>query len=353
MRVHRPLAALAVAIALTATGCSSDKSTTENESGNDAVTLTLVTHDSFTPSDGVLQSFTDQTGINVEVLPAGDAGAALNQVILTKDDPIGDVLFGVDTTFLSRALDADIYEPYTSPERSTVAAAVGASTDDRVTPIDYGDVCVNFDRAAFDTAPTALTDLTDERNKNQLVVENPATSSPGLAFLLATVDAYGEDGWQDYWRELRGNGVEVTSGWEQAYNEAFSAGAGGGDRTLVVSYASSPVASVDPDAQPLPAQAPVGTILDTCFRQVEYAGILRGTEHRGEAQQLIDFMLSEKFQEDLPLSMYVYPARDGVALPEVFRRYAQTPTTARSIDPATIEANREQWIEQWNDIVLR
>jgi thiamine transport system substrate-binding protein len=352
--MHRPLAVLAVVIALTATGCSSDKSTSDNKSDGDAVTLTLVTHDSFAVSDNVFKEFTNKTGIKVEVLPAGDAGAALNQVILTKDDPIGDVQFGVDTTFLSRALDADIYAPYTSPERSKVAATVGASEDDRVTPIDYGDVCVNFDRAAFgDTPPDALTDLTNERTKNQLVVENPATSSPGLAFLLATINAYGEDGWQDYWRELRGNGVQVTSGWEQAYNEAFSAGAGGGDRTMVVSYASSPVASVDPEADPLPTEAPVGTILDTCFRQVEYAGILKGTKHRAEAQQLVDFMLSEKFQEDVPLSMYVYPARDGVALPVLFQRYAQTPTTARSIDPATIEANREQWIEQWNDIVLR
>jgi thiamine transport system substrate-binding protein len=345
--MRRVLASLAVAV-IVAAGCS--------DSSSDDDTITLVTHDSFAVSDDVLEAFTAETGVKVRVLPAGDAGATLNQAILTADDPLGDVIFGVDNTFLSRATEADILVPYDSPELANVPDEFELDPRHRLTPVDRGDVCINFDKAYFAgqglAVPETLDDLTAPEYRGLLVTENPAMSSPGLAFLLATVAEFGEDGWRDYWQRLRDNDVEVVSGWEEAYNGEFSAGEGRGDRPLVVSYASSPPAAVY-FSDPQLAESPVGTQLASCFRQIEFAGILKGTSKEKEARELIDFMLSEPFQADIPLSMFVFPVRDGVALPDVFVEFADVPPEPLTLPPDEIGENREQWIREWTDTVLR
>jgi thiamine transport system substrate-binding protein len=184
------------------------------------------------------------------------------------------------------------------------------------------------------------------------VVENPATSSPGLAFLLATIAEFGEDGWRDYWKRLRENAVLVVPGWEQAFNGEFSGGEGGGDRPLVVSYASSPPVAVY-FSDPQPETSPIGTLLFSCFRQVETVGILRGTEHPRAARRLVDFMLSKRFQEDMPLQMFVFPVREDAELPEVFTKFAEIPDDPLSLPAARIGSQRERWIDQWTDTVLR
>jgi thiamine transport system substrate-binding protein len=348
----RALVLAAVASAVVAVACGNDS----GSAGGEPVTLTLVTHDSFALSDDTLPAFTDATGIEVDVVPAGDAGAALNQAILTKDDPLGDVFFGVDNTFLTRALDEDLFVPYASPALQNVPARYQLDDEHRVTPIDYGDVCVDDDREYFASSdlprPTSLDDLTDPAYRGLLVVEDPATSSPGLAFLLATIAEYGEDGWRDYWERLRANDVSVTAGWEQAYNGEFSAGASDGDRPLVVSYASSPPAAVY-FSDPRPAESPVGVLLDTCFRQIEFAGILKGTDHEAEAGQLVDFMLSRRYQEDLPLNQFVFPVVAGAQLPRVFTEFAEVAADPLTIPAAEIGANRDRWIEEWRETVLR
>jgi thiamine transport system substrate-binding protein len=319
-------------------------------------TVTLVTHDSFAVSKSVLRGFTDRTGIRVKILRAGDAGSALNQTILTQDDPLGDVFFGVDNTFLSRAVDADVFEPYAPKALATVPAEYQLDTTGHLTPIDRGDVCINVDKKWFAReklpVPATLSDLTDERYEGTLVVENAATSSPGLAFLLATIARYGEDGWRDYWEKLRDNGVLVVDDWTAAFEANFSQGGGSGTYPLVVSYASSPPVAVY-FSDPQPATSPIGTMLDSCFQQVEFAGVLAGTEHRREARALVDFMLSKRFQEDIPLQMFVFPVRRGTTLPPVFEKFAEVAPDPLTLPPAEISANRDEWIEQWTETVLR
>jgi len=320
------------------------------------VTITLVTHDAFGVSKSVLRSFTRATGITVRVLRAGDAGAALSQVILTKDHPLGDVFYGVDNTFLTRALDARIFDAYRSPELTHVPATYVLDARHRVTPVDRADVCINTDKTWFAShhvaVPKTLDDLTKPAYKGLLVAENPATSSTGLAFLAATVARFGENGWRSYWAKLRTNDVQVVAGWDQAYDGAFTAGAGHGDRPLVVSYASSPPAAVY-FADPRPTRSPVGTMLSTCLRQVEFVGVLRGAEHPRAAQKFIDFMLSRRFQEDMPLQMFVFPVRDDATPPKIFTKFADVPPHPLSLSAATIGRNRDRWIEQWTDTVLR
>jgi len=321
-----------------------------------STTITLVTHDSFAVSKPVLAAFTKQTGITVKILQAGDAGAALNQVILTKSNPIGDVFFGVDNTLLSRALDQGVFTKYAPAALSTVPNEYQLDPSHRLTPIDHGDVCINYDKQWFAkeklAVPKSLDDLTEPAYKGRLVVENPATSSPGLAFQLATIARYGENGWRAYWSKLRANDVKVDDGWESAYDGDFSQGANHGTFPLVVSYASSPPAAVY-YSKPQPKTSPIGTMLDSCFRQVEFAGVLKGTEHQAAARKLVDFMLSERFQADVPLQMFVFPVRDGTPLPAVFTKFAQVATKPLSLQPADISAHRDAWIEQWTDTVLR
>ena len=317
----------------------------------------LLTHDSFTLSEGLLDAFTEETGIDVEVIQGGDAGTVVNQAILTNGNPQADVLYGIDSTFLSRALDEQLFVAHEAEGIDEVDPVLVPEGEQCVTPIDYGDVCINYDKAYFEehdlAVPATLEELTDPAYEDLLVVENPATSSPGLAFLLASVEAFGEDGWEEWWTELRDNGVHVVDGWDEAYNTAFSGGLGSvGDRPLVVSYASSPPAEVV-YAEPPVQEAPTGVMEASCYRQVEFAGILTGAEHQTEAGLLVDYLLSETVQADLPLSMFVFPAREGIDLPQEFVDHAAIPDEVFELPPEDIDANREDWIDRWTDIVLR
>ncbi len=321
---------------------------------DDVVTLRLLTHDSFDVSVDVLAAFTAETGIEVEIIPLGDAGSALNRVILTSEDPDGDLLFGVDTTFLTRALAADLFLPYRSSGLDRVDASLQPS-DDRVTPIDFGDVCVNYDVAWFEASaldvPTTFADLADPRYARLLAVQNAATSSPGLAFLLASIEVFGEEGAFEFWQRLRANDVLVTDGWSDAYYGAFTH-AGGGDRPLVVSYASSPPAEVLFADVPTDV-APTGVIEATCFRQVEYVGILATTDAPEAARLLVDFMLSRTFQEDVPLTMFVLPVVSDAVLPDVFAQHVVVPAAPIIMDPDRIDAGREAWIARFTTTMLR
>lgn len=311
----------------------------------DKTTLVLVTHDSFVLSEGTLEKFTEQTGIEVSVQSGGDAGELVNKLVLTKDSPLGDVVFGIDNTFASRAVSNGVLEKYVSPDVTDAEAALLLpieSGGDSLTPIDSGDVCVNVDHEWFTEAgleePTTLDDLTDEKYKDLLVVEAANSSSPGLAFLLGTISAFGEgdDGWQQYWADLVANGAKVSASWSDAYYVDFSGPSSEGDRPLVVSYASSP---------PFEPAGATGALLDTCFRQTEYAGVIAGTKHSTEAQQLVDFLFSTTVQNDIPLNMYVFPANQAATLPDGWDQYRVSDPF--EMDPAEIDANREEWLTEW------
>jgi thiamine transport system substrate-binding protein len=320
-------------------------------------TVRLLTHSSFAVSKEVLAEFTKQTGYEVKLVQPGDAGVMVNEAILRKDSPVADALFGVDNTFLTRALDAGIFDPYPARGLDTVPADLQVDTQHRVTPIDDSDVCVVFDKSWFGhdgrpAEPTSLDALVRPAYKNLTVVEDASTSSPGLAFLLATVAARGENGWKDYWGALKDNGVRVDDDWTQAYENDFTAGGGSGDRPIVVSYGSDPAADVV-GSSPHRDTPKVGVVASTCFRQVEFAGVLHGARNVPGAQALVDFMLTRRFQEDMPLQMYVNPVVTGAKLPPAFTQFAVDPPNPLSVDPATISANRTEWIKEWTDLVVR
>ncbi|WP_030910822.1 thiamine ABC transporter substrate-binding protein [Streptomyces sp. NRRL F-5126] len=369
MPTTRKLAAAALAAAVGATALAACGGQGGQGGGGDAGaaksrTVTLVSHDSFAASPTVLKEFTKETGYTVKVLKSGDAGEAVNKAILTKGAPQGDVFFGVDNTLLSRALDNGLFTPYTPKGIDRVDPATRLDkAKHRVTPIDSGYLCVNYDRAYFArhrlAPPKTFADLVKPQYKNMLVTENVATSSPGLGFLLGTIARYGDSGWQGYWKKLKANGVQVVDSWEQAYDQDFSGSAGGkkakATRPLVVSYASSPPSEVL-YAKPRPkspAQAPTGVATGTCFRQIEFAGLLDGAKNTAGGKALIDFMISKRFQEDMPLQMFVDPVVKGAKEPAVFTKFGAKITDGESMAPPRIAAHRDQWIQTWSSLLVK
>ncbi|MFI5872950.1 thiamine ABC transporter substrate binding subunit [Streptomyces sp. NPDC051445] len=345
-------------VALSACGSTDDKGA-EGSAGS--TTVTLVSHDSWAVSKSVLADFEKESGYKVKVLKDGDAGQAVNKAILTKDNPQGDVFFGVDNTLLSRALDNGLFQPYEAKGLEQVDARYQLDAGKhRVTPVDYGDICVNYDKAYFAghklAPPASFDDLVKPAYKDLLVTENASTSSPGLGFLLGTAAKYGDGGWEGYWKKLKANGVKVVDGWEQAYNEEFSGSAGGkkakADRPLVVSYASSPPAEVI-YGDPKPSAAPTGVASGTCFRQIEFAGLLSNASADKGGKALIDFLISRKFQEDMPLNMFVYPVVKGAAVPAEFTRYGPAAKDPETLAPAKIADRRDQWVKSWTSLVLK
>ncbi|MET9821415.1 MULTISPECIES: thiamine ABC transporter substrate-binding protein [unclassified Streptomyces] len=361
MSITKKVSVLAVGLGMVGTLAACGSSSDDAGGSGDSKTVTLVSHDSWAVSKDVVAAFEKQSGYKVRVLEDGDAGQAVNKAVLTKDNPQGDVFFGVDNTLLSRALDNGLFQPYEAKGSDLVLPAYRADEDKhRVTPVDTGDICVNYDKAYFArhglTPPKSFDDLIKPAYKDLLVTENAGSSSPGLGFLLGTAAKYGDGGWEGYWKKLKANGVKVVDSWEQAYNEEFSGSAGGkkakGDRPLVVSYASSPPVEVV-YADPQPSTAPTGVADGTCFRQVEYAGLLSNARNPEGGKALLDFLLSKSFQEDMPLNMFVYPVREGAQVPEVFSKFGPQAKDPQTLDPAKIADNRDQWVRSWTSLVLK
>lgn len=341
----------ALALALTTTACS----TIGGDSGSDAPSsdrVVLVTHESFVLPEELQQGFEKESGYELVVRGSGDAGALTNKLVLTKDEPLGDVAFGVDNTFASRALDEGVFAAYeaTLPDGAEQFVLPG-DDDHALTPIDNASVCVNVDDTWFAqhdvVPPQTLDDLVKPAYRDLFVAPGAATSSPGMAFLLTTIAEYG-DGWADYWTQLMDNGTKLDAGWSDAYETDFTQGGGKGDRPIVLSYDSSPAFTVGDDGT-----STTSALLDTCFRQVEYAGVLDGAENPDGAEALVDFLLTPAVQAALPDSMYVFPVDPSVELPADWAKFATQPTDPWQVDPADIAAHRDEWLREWSDVTSR
>lgn len=320
------------------------------------VTITLLAHDSFVVSKEALAAFRKETGITVDVVTAGDAGTMVASAVLAAGNPTADVLFGIDNTLMPSALKGEgIFTAYESPLMDQVRGDVLQWTDGHfVTPIDFGDVCINADTKWFTSKaipiPASIDELTDRRYKDLLVVQDPATSSPGMAFLLAVYARFGS-GSENFWKGLKANGVKVAGSWSDAYFNEFSAGGGSGSRPLVVSYATSPVAEFVYAAEPKPTSVSTSVVTQGCFRQIEYAGILRGSSHVPQAQQVIDWLLSPEFQNDVATNMFVYPVLATARVAPEFEKFAGKVEQPGMLSTDALSSLQPKLLQEWNRVM--
>ncbi len=319
--------------------------------------LNVMVHDSFAISTDVVAEFESANNIKVNFILSGESGSMLNKALLTRNAPIADVFYGVDNTFLSRALSENLFETFESPLLEQIPDQFELDPDHNALPVDFGDVCINYDKRFFAekglSIPGSLADLAKPEYAGLLVVENPATSSPGLAFLLATIAEFGAEGYQAYWQQLKDNGLVIVNDWNTAYYTNFSGSSGKGLQPMVVSYGTSPAAEVifsDPRVDDAPTASLIGK--NMCFRQIEFVGILKGSKNIAIAEKFVDFMLSRRFQEDIPLNMFVFPANETAVLPEEFTEFIQIPDQPALLPADQISANREKWIEGWRALML-
>lgn len=314
--------------------------------------LRVLAHNSFSLPKPLLAQFEAQAGVKLSVIKAGDSGELLNKLILTRAQPIADVVFGIDNAQVAKAQAANVIEAYVSapPVRAGVPA-VGNG----VVAVDYSFVALNYDKAAFAKTglalPKTLEELTQPQFRDLLVVQNPATSSPGHAFMLATIAGLGEAAAFDWWARMRANGVKVAKGWSEAYYTEFSKN--GGTRSLVVSYATSPAAEVFYSKEKI-TEPPTGVLFlkGGVFRQVEGVALIKGSGQREAAVRFIEFMRSPAVQEALQTSMWMFPAEPGVARVEVMR-HAVEPALFDSLSSETIAEKDVDWVSRWTKVVLK
>lgn len=340
---------LALSASLVLASCSLGGGDDDAKAEDAGGTVVIASHESFTLPEDLVKEFEDETGIKIEVRAAGDAGTLATKLSLTSDNPIGDVAFGIDNTFASRPLKAGAFAE-NEPENAGPDAFQLPEGSDRLTAIDHGSVCVNVDTAWFEKKgqepPQSLPELAEPAYRDLFVLPGASTSSPGMAFFLATVAQFGE-GWPAYWIHLLDNGAKVVDGWEDAYYGDFTAGSEKGKRPIVVSYDSSPAFTVKDGTSTTAA------LLDTCFRQVEYAGVLEGADNPEGAKAVIDWLLTDEVQSQIPELMYMFPVQQSAEIPDDWAEHATPAPNPLSIAPEEIAENREQWLTQWTELVSR
>ena len=358
MRLFKPVfVSAALGSVLLVTACAGTTTSDPVPVLSGPSTVRLITHDSFVISEELIAELKARTGVTLEIATGGDAGRLVASAILSAGAPTGDVLFGIDNGMIAKAIDAGVFESYVPPNLGNVLPTLRDDTaEDKVTPIDYGDVCINMDETWFAQngieLPRNLEDLKKPEYKDLLVVQDPGTSSPGQAFMLATIARYG-DGWQEYWAALRDNGVKVAGSWTEAYEGSYTAGGGNGDRPLVVSYATSPPAEIVYAADPKPTKPYSVVMTDGCYRQIEYAGVLAGTSNSAGAQTVINWLLSPEVQADIPLSMFVFPSIAGIIPPKVFADFAETIKEPLQNPAREVAEGQAKWLEEWGQVMGR
>lgn len=317
--------------------------------------LRLLTHSSFDLPKELLAGFEQQHGVKLQIVKAGDAGEMVNKLILTRARPIADLVFGIDNTLLPRAQAAGVFEAYTGPAAQRAAAV---NLDAGVVPVDYGYVNLNVDKAWFANKglalPASLADLTKPAYTKLLVVPNPATSSPGQAFLLATIAGLGEAEAFDWWARMRTNGMKVVKGWSEAYYTEFSRN--GGTRPIVVGYTSSPAAEVFYSKEAISESPTANLFLEGgVFRQVEGVALVKGGNPaaREAASQFIEFLRSAPVQQALQTTMWVFPAEAGAPRVEVMQRYAVEPSRFDALTQPLTPLQAKAWLQRWSRTVLK
>lgn len=343
------LISAAALVALGLTGCSAASDGEQTGTG-EGTEVTIVVNDSF-PAEDFEKVASEATGYTVKAVTTGDGQDLSTKLALTSGAPLADMFYGVDGYAASRVVDAGVLDDIRPQGASEDFEKFAFSADVPLTPIDQAAVCVNIDPAWFAekgiAEPATYDDLADPKYKGLSAVIDPAGSTTGLAFLVGTVENFGEDGFADYWKKLAANDVRIEQGWDEAYNVQFTQGGGDGTRPITVSYDTSPAYTVNEEGTETSTKA----LPDTCTSLVMYAGVLKGNKNPEGAQAVLDFMASPEYQETLPETVYGNPIDSSVSVPEDWSKFVIDTPNRHDLPLDEVSANREAWIEQWASAV--
>ena len=349
--IAKALAALGIA-ALALAGCTNSLPAKKGSAPAGKGKVTLVTYDSYALSDETAAAFTKETGYKLEIVKSGDGVELTNKLVLTKDAPLGDAVFGFDNNTAQAAVNAGVLADFDGDLAPSVKAQRPQNSP--LVPVDKGEVCVNYDIAYFKDKnlqpPATFDDLVNPKYRAMTVVEDPRTSTPGLAFMLATIKAKGEKGWIDYWKKLKANEVKAVSSWDDAFNSHFTAGENENKTAaypIMVSYASSPAWAVNEAG----TATTIGNVPATCYVQVEYAGVLKNASNPEGAAALVKFLTEETAQKDLTENNYMYPVLDSVKLPSALQKFGAPSKQGASLDESDVAKNREAWVRSWAEVM--
>lgn len=323
---------------LVVSGCTQEQS--------DSDVLIIYTYDSMVSEYGlgpkVIPKFEEQCNCEVKLIAKGDAGQILTTLVLEKDNPKADVVIGIDNSMLHQALSNEVLEEFT-PSNSGIVPENLRFGKGYLTPYDYGYIAFMYDSEKISVPLNNFNSLLDSSLRKSIAIQNPSTSSPGLALLLWTISIYGDPGYKEFWREFKPNILTVTEGWDES-SGLFAAG----EVPIYLSYATSPPYYVEFEEK--------YTVLGASFEeghyiQIEGMGIVKGAKNRKLAEDFIEFSLTEPFQEEIPFTQFMFPVNQNVELPQAFQEYAVTPVKQLELDAELVEEKQEEWISEWEKII--
>ncbi|OLS24440.1 MAG: Thiamine-binding periplasmic protein precursor [Candidatus Heimdallarchaeota archaeon LC_2] len=335
--------------------------------------LTIYTYDSLLADPGfefdrAFEKFAGLENGSVKVVYFSDAASVLNRAITEKDSPIADILIGIDNVLVNKARANDILEPYRPIEHLNIISSLvdGLASDYLLTPYDYGVISLWYINerleGTLDPDNLILTDLIDSTIARQIIVEDPALSSPGLGFLLHTISIFGDaetgikgvvDGdWRQFWSDLSDEDIRIVPSWGTAIDLLYTKEEG---RPVMVSYTSSPAYSsclFDDRSTTSVLSHEMGTTWG--WRQIEGIGLVKESENKDLGKQFIDWFISNELQSEIYQNQWVYPAIKNITPPSCYDSVIpfDSITPLNDFIPQSILAeNLDSWLDDWEQAV--
>lgn len=332
------------------------------DTGDDCV-LTIVTYDIIAITDDVLNEFTNQTGVQVEMIRTDDAGGILEHLLLTKDNPQADLALGLDNTYLQTAFQFDLLAEHGAQIPVLDSKATIPYNGNKAVPFDQGYICLNADTQALSenhiSFPTTLEELTAPDWKGKTAFPSPVTSSPGRAFMVASIDYFEQQSSNttafDWWADMADNDAIFTTGWTEAYETHYTGGYGIwneghiGDAWLTVSYCHSPgVEALYGGNSTISAAVDIDF---ASFSQVEYAAPVNGGGSKNAVNAFIEFLLTDEVNTNMPENNLMYSVLEGKDLPETngYRYHSPVPSQPSTIEMDRIGQEMDDWLKDWRD----
>ena len=302
--------------------------------------LTIYTYDSFVsdwgPGPVIEKIFEEKFDIDINFIAVDSAATLLNKIILEGTATKADIVLGLDMNLLNNAENSNLFENHKIKNLNQKLDLPITWESKQFVPYNFGYFAFVYNNKKFTDVPQSMHELINDTNA-RIVIQDPRTSTPGLGLLTWMKAIYGNMA-QSEWKKLNKKIVTVTKGWTDAYYNIFLAG----EADMVLSYTTSPAAHIMFENN---NNFTAINFKEGNYLTVEFAGILKSSKNKIQANNFINFILTEEFQSVIPSTNIMYPATKINNMPEAFKSL-EIPN-ALQIDPILINRNKNLWIEEW------